>query len=97
MYTLSISAPDTAADFTLEVARIVARHETSAKLVPNISIVGGDVEAGVDIHVFRDPADGGLWALFTILRTRLGLGCAWLETEGFSGCVLKYLGYRSSP
>ncbi len=62
----------------------------SGDVIPGWSVVQGRAESRAEIRLYDVERSGWVF-LFTQLRRRLGLTCAWLTTdEGYAGCILKY-------
>ena len=79
-------------DVALVAAETMAAEGFSAVVTPTFSAVGGALEFGASV-LLLDVTPGQVRHAFRSLRDRLNLGCAWLETDSYAGCVLAWAGW----
>jgi hypothetical protein len=87
--TLKISKEDLPIGGMQQTIRTLADWEINGEIVPNLSAVNGKVERGLTVTLF-DVTGPTIRSVFRWLRNQFGLTCAWLDTDSYSGCILKW-------
>ena len=85
-----ISAPYTTSK---SAAEIMIRFNVGGEAVPGYASNDGKLEGHVTLTMY-DPTIEQADSVFGRLKQDYGLGCAWIETPSYQGCILEYPFYK---
>ena len=80
-----------------EVARFLVQQKILGQVASNLSSQGSDdsmaLEHGCSVYFTKYPLNERVEIdrAWTVLSRRFGLGCAYVQTDEFRGCVIDYL------